>query len=263
MTPIAFMLANYAARQMNYQVDQGWAQAEQMTSAYFAPLATFGARFEAYLADVRALGFAAVDLWQPMLDLGWLTDEHLDTAADLLREYELAVVSFAGWLGATADEFERNCDIAAALGAPLLTGSTTAARGFVIDMLHKYGLKWGCENEAERTPEEILSKIGDDDADVIGVCADVGWFATHGYDAADALRALAPRLLHVHLKDVRRAGSHETCRFGEGIVPLERCVRALQDVKYAGALSIEHETAPYDPGGDCRASLALLRTWLA
>jgi len=121
-------------------------------------------------------------------------------------------------------------------------------------------LRWGYENEAERTPDEILAKIGDDPA--IGICADVGWFATHGMDAAAVLRQLAPRLFHVHLKDIKRAGSHETCRFGDGIVPLKDVIRTLETLRYAGALSIEHETAPYDPSGEIRASLAQLHRWL-
>lgn len=259
MPVVSFMLANYAARPLGWQA-QSWAQAEAATSAYFAPPETFAARFEEYLRDAAALGFAAVDLWQPMFDYHRITDDHLDAASDLLDEYGLQAVSFAGWLGANEDEFEANCEIASALGVELLTGDTSADRAFVLEALAKYGLRWGYENEAERTPEEILTRIGDDPA--IGICADVGWFATHGMDAAAVLRQLAPRLFHVHLKDIKQAESHETCRFGEGIVPLEQVIRTLETLRYTGALSIEHETAPYDPSDDIRASLAMLRRWL-
>jgi sugar phosphate isomerase/epimerase len=186
-----------------------------------------------------------------------VTDEHLDAAVELLDDYGLEVVSYAGWFGASADEFEQNCAVASAVGAPLLAGSTSALE---IDLLYKYGLRFAYENEAERTAGEILRKIGSDE--VFGVCADTGWFGTHGLDAAETLRELAPRLLHVHLKDVRQVGSHDACRYGEGIVPLERCVRVLQEVGYAGAISIEQETSPYDPGEDVRASLDTLRGWL-
>ena len=259
MPLVSFMLANYAARPLNWQIES-WAQAEAATSAYFAPLKTFANRFEEYLRDAATLGFTAVDLWQPMLDHRWITNDHLETAADLLDQYNLQPISFAGWLGSNEDDFEANCEISSALGVDLLTGDTSADRAFVLEGLAKYGLRWGCENEAEHTPDEILAKIGDDP--LIGVCADVGWFATHGYDATDALRQLAPRLFHVHLKDIRHAGKHETCRLGEGIVPLEQVIRELETLRYAGALSIEHETAPYDPSDDISASLALLQQWL-
>ncbi len=261
---ISFMLANYAFRPLGYRAG-AWSEGEQATSAYFQPVDTFATRFEAYLADVRDLGFRAVDLWQPMLDLRWLTDAHLDTAADLLDRYDLRAVSFAGWLGATADEFEHNCEIAAALGAPLLTGSTGVDRRHLVEALRKFGLKWAYENEPETTPEALLDIIGTDDSDVIGICADTGWFGTHGYDAADALRILAPRLLHVHLKDVRRIGDHVSCHYGEGIVPVERCVRVLLEggTGYLGALSVEDESSGGNPTNDCIANLQALEAWLS
>ena len=260
MTPvISFMLANYAARPLDYQM-QSWAEGEAATSAYFQPIKSFGKRFERYIHDVTALGFEAVDLWQPMLDHRWVTDDHFETANDILDDYGVTVVSFAGWLGKTEEEFEANCEIAAEFNAPLVAGNTDAPRGYVIDVLDKFGMRYGYENEAERTAKKILSKLGKNP--LMGVCADTGWFGTHGVDAADALRELAPRLLHVHLKDVRQVGAHESCRYGEGIVPLERCVQVLQETGYTGAISVEHETAAYDPSEDCAASLALLKGWL-
>ena len=265
MPTIAFGLANYVARQLAYHMDQGWAQGERATSAYFQPLSSFPERLASYLNDVRALGFDAVDLWQPILDQSWVTDAHLRVAAEVIGEYGLRVVGFAGILGASRRAFERNCEICSALDIPLLVGMTPLGkqdRGFVVDTLKRYGLKWAYENESEQTPAEILTNAGDPADGTIGICADAGWFGTHGYDAADALRQLAPRLFHVHLKDVRERGCHDTCRFGEGVVDLARCVQVLQDIGYDGALVVEHEAELFDPTDDVRASLALLQSWL-
>ena len=67
-------------------------------------------------------------------------------------------------------------------------------------------------------------------------------------------------MLHVHLKDVRAVGEpHETCRWGEGIVPIERCVRTLQRIGYAGAIAVEHEPETFDPTDDVRAMRAAAR----
>ena len=262
---IALGLASYVAQPLKYHMDGGWAQGEQATSAYFKPIKTFSDRLEAYLADVRDLGFAAVDMWQPILDHKWVTDTHLDTAIDLLNEYGISVTGFAGPLGATAEEFERNCEIAAELNAPLLVGQMPVAakqRGLVVNTLQKYGLRWAYENNSEKTAQEILSHAGNNGEGTIGVCADVGWFGTHAMDADATLRALAPRLFHVHLKDVRTQGGHETCRFGEGVVPIELCVHTLKAIGYEGALTIEHEPESFDPTEDIRASLELLKGWL-
>ena len=66
-------------------------------------------------------------------------------------------------------------------------------------------------------------------------------------------------VFHVHLKDVRAPGSHETCRYGQGIVPIRACVEALQKLGYQGAISVEHEPEDFDPTDDCKANLATLR----
>ena len=86
---------------------------------------------------------------------------------------------------------------------------------------------------------------------------------TYDYDAARAVAELADVLVHVHLKDVRTVGGHETCRYGEGVVALEACVRELQRQGYTGGISIEHEPEHRGPNDDLRASLKLLQSWLA
>ena len=54
----------------------------------------------------------------------------------------------------------------------------------------------------------------------------------------------------MHLKDVKALGEpHDTCRWGQGIVDVEACVRALRRLGYSGALSIEHEPEDHDPIG--------------
>src|SRR5690606_4917973 len=108
------------------------------------------------------------------------------------------------------------------------------------------GLVLGVENHPETDPAALRARLGEPH-DRIGVTIDTGWFATQGYDAARAIEELADVLLYVHLKDVRAAGSHDTCRFGEGVVPLERCIEALRRIGYGGALCVEHEPETFDP----------------
>src|ERR671922_236155 len=72
-----------------------------------------------------------------------------------------------------------------------------------------------------------------------GTTVDTGWWGTQGYDAAEAIEELRDHVLHVHLKDVRAVGEpHDTCPWGEGVVDVEACVRALQQIGYEGALVI-------------------------
>ncbi|HZJ09719.1 MAG TPA: TIM barrel protein, partial [Trueperaceae bacterium] len=135
-------------------------------------------------------------------------------------------------------------------------------RGRVVADLAAAGLKLGVENHPEKTPAELRARLGEPH-ELIGVTIDTGWFATQGYDAAKAIEELADVLMYVHLKDVREAGSHDTCRYGEGVVPLRRCVEALRRVGYANAVCVEHEPETFDPSEDVRVSKELLEGWMA
>jgi sugar phosphate isomerase/epimerase len=264
---ISFMTANYVARQLNYQMTDGWIQGDTATNAYFSPVETFGMRFEHILLDVRAMGFTMLDIWLAHLHWRWATDEHIVVARELLTRHRLQVASLAGGFGATREEFESCCRLAKAMGTRILGGSTPLAysdRPFVVEMLEKYDLILGIENHPdEKTAADMLTKIGDGAGGRIGTTVDTGWYGTHGYDAARAIRELTSHVVHVHLKDVLAVGGHETCRFGRGIVPLEDCVRALHEIGYQGIYTVEHEPADYDPTEDCTASRILLSEWLS
>ena len=263
MNKISFVLANYVARQVGFNMD-GWGEGAQATMAYFQPTDTFGERFAEYLMDARALGFTAVDMWTDILGPASANKEKIDTALELLRKYNLDVCSYAGWFGDSQEEFASMCELAVAFGSPILAGSTSMLvkdRVFVVASLRKYGLRLGIENHPESV-DEMLRKIDNGEDGVIGTTVDTGWYGTHGIDAAEAIERLAPHLFAVHLKDVREVGAHNTCRYGDGVVPLERCVRVLQRIGYTGPITVEHEPEHYDPTPEIEESLRMLKGWL-
>lgn len=265
MNTISFMTANYIARAVGYYMTGGWGQGDRATQEYYKPLATFAPRFEQILRDVRALGFDAVDIWLGFLHWQWATDEHVRSARDLLARYNFRVTSLAGGFGATPKEFEAACLLARALGTNMLGGNTPLLendRAAVVSLLKRYDLKLGIENHPEKNPGELLAKIGDGGDGTLGTTVDTGWYGTQGYDAAKAIEELGSHIFLVHLKDVLKAGEHQTCRYGLGVVPLERCIQTLKRIGYEGAISVEHEPELYDPTPDIKASTAMLRGWL-
>lgn len=264
MTEIAFCTANFAYRQAGYPGVDDWGLACRTTRLYLTPLETYEARFDAIIAEVQALGFNVIDLWTEHLALRWLTEDHIEAAARVLERRGVRVAAMAGGFGDTPEEFDLSCRIAVRINARVLGGATgllKTDRQLLIEKLEHHDLRYAFENHPEKTPEEILEKIGEPHPR-IGACVDTGWFGVHGYNAADAIRALGPRVLHVHLKDVLRAEKHETCRFGRGVVPLRECVQALREIGYGGAIDIEHEPEGFDPEADIRYSLELLQGWL-
>jgi sugar phosphate isomerase/epimerase len=257
---ISFVTANYVAREVGYSM-HGWGHGDRATNEAFAPLDTYGERIDAVLADVRALGFDAVDVWGAHLHPDWATDGHVELAVAALRRHGLTVTSYAHWVEPA--NVERACELALALGTDLIGGGFAGEAEAIAPALERHGVRLGVENHPQRTPAEVLGVIERGGLQ-FGATVDTGWWGTQGYDAAGAIEELAPHLLHVHLKDVLALGEpHETCRWGEGIVPIEECVRVLQRLGYTGAIAVEHEPETFDPSEDVRAMREQLEEWLA
>jgi sugar phosphate isomerase/epimerase len=262
---VSFMTANFVAREAGWSIPD-WGAGDRATNEAFAPIDTFRERFAELVDEAVGLGFDAMDLWEGHLNARWATPEHVAAAVAVLNERGVRVASLAGWFGNDADRVAAVCRLAVAVGAPILGGGTKLLeddRAGLIRLLEEHDLRFGLENHPEKTPAEVLAKIGDDAGGKIGATVDTGWFGTQGYDAATAIRELGDRVLHVHLKDVRHAGvPHETCGYGDGVVPLADCVQALRDIGYRGGISVEHEPDSYDPRPEIRVARQRLTGWL-
>ena len=261
------MTANFVARELGWRLPD-WGAGDRATNDAFRPIETYRERLGAVLDAARDLGFQSVDIWDAHLSARWTTDEHLAVAAELLRERGLGVASLAGWFGEDLDTFAAHCRVATAVGANVLGGRTSllqSDRYGMLSMLERHDLRFGLENHPERTPAEVLERIGTDDGDGrIGATVDTGWFATQGYDAARGIEEIGKRVVHVHLKDVAAVGEpHRTVAHGAGVVPLRACVEALRRIGYRGGISIEHEPDEGDPSEDVRRAREQLEAWLA
>ena len=257
---IAFMTANYVARETGWAM-HGWGHGDRATNERFAPLETYGERIDGLLAEIRGLGFDAVDLWGAHLSPDWATAEHVELALAALRRHGLSLATYATWIGPAS--VERSCELAAALGVDPIGGGMSGDPAEFAPVLARHGRRLALENHPERTPAEVLAKIERGEG-TIAATVDTGWWATQGYDPARAIEELGGHVAHVHLKDVLALGEpHETCPWGEGLVDVEACVRALERIGYAGALVVEHEPEDRDPSEECRAMREQLERWLA
>jgi sugar phosphate isomerase/epimerase len=257
---ISFTTANFVARENGYAM-HGWGHGDKATNEAFAPLRTYPEKIDALFADVKALGFDAVDVWGAHLSPDWATDDHVDAATAALTRHGLAVTSYATWV--RSENVERACELTLALDASIIGGGFSGNAEALGSTLEKYGVRLAVENHPEKTPAEVLEKIRRGGSS-FGTTVDTGWWGTQGYDAAHAIEELGEHVLHVHLKDVLALDEpHETCRWGEGIVPIEQCVRALQRIGYAGPIAVEHEPESFDPSDEIRSMREQLAGWLA
>jgi sugar phosphate isomerase/epimerase len=256
---VSYMSANEVARETAWQM-RGWGHGDRATSDAFRPLETFAERFDALCARARALGFGAIDVWGAHLSPEWATDAHVEAARAALDRHGLRVASLAAWVG--PGNAGRACELALALGTDVVGGGFSGDAASVAAAFRGRGVRLAVENHPERTPAELLARIRQGGG-AFGATVDTGWWGTQGYDPVRAIRELAEHVLHVHLKDVLREGEpHETCRWGEGVVDAEGCVRALREFGYARAISVEHEPETFDPSDDVRAMRIQLEEWL-
>jgi sugar phosphate isomerase/epimerase len=161
-------------------------------------------------------------------------------------------------------DFYRSClDLGAELGAEVLSlwagnvegGGALVDRPDLLDRLatglapvleHARGL--GVQVAFEPEPGMFIERPGGylalvehmgSQGDELGLTLDVGHLLVTGdLPVEDQIRALAPRLVHVHLDDIR-AGVHEHRMFGQGDLDLGATLAALCEVGFEGMAAVE------------------------
>ncbi len=256
---IAYMTANEVARETGWAM-HGWGHGDRATNEAYRPVDTYAERFDALLGRVGALGFDAIDLWGAHLSPDWATDEHVAIAREALARHDVAVATYAAWVGPS--NVRRACELALALGTRIVGAGFSGDARELAPVLREHGVVLAIENHPERTPAEVLAKI-EAGQGTMAATVDTGWWATQGYDPVRAIEELGGHVVHVHLKDVLHEGEpHDTCPWGQGIVDVEACVRTLQRLGYTGAYTVEHEPEDHDPSEEIRAMREQLERWL-
>jgi len=261
---IAVVTASYVGRESNYNYAlSAWDQAERrVVEAYSGP--GYLDRFRALMGLIRSLGYTGVELWNPHLP-PTLDDHTLAQAKAILKEVGLTPAGYyyaLAWPDFPRARAEQGFRMAKALGVPYIVGSFHPSnRALALELCREYGVGMALENHAEKSPAELIDLIGPD-TDCFGVAVDTGWWATQHYDAVKAIRELKDHLWHVHLKDVRAFGGHDSCAFGDGVVDVRGAVAELVRLGYTGWLAVEHEPEHYDPTGELKRCLADVQSWL-
>jgi inosose dehydratase len=125
------------------------------------------------------------------------------------------------------------------------------------------------------TPAEVEWLMQSTDADLVGLCLDVGHYLVGGGDPVDAIRRYGSRVRHVHMKDVDpgvlqrlRAGAipgfldaleaRIFTELGNGVLDVLGVVRELARLNYTGWLMSEQDTTWRPPAESAAISRAVL-----
>jgi len=128
------------------------------------------------------------------------------------------------------------------------------------------------------TPEEVARLLDATDPGLLGICLDTGHYFYGGGDPVAFARAHAPRIWHLHLKDIRggvleqarrqKIGYLEAirrgvfCELGQGDVDLAGVIRELDAAGFDGWAVFEQDVDPSMPGTDPLASATRSREYL-
>ncbi len=164
------------------------------------------------------------------------------------------------------DHTTRALSLAAELGAPCITtepGGPLEGRPWgeclklFVEMLkpvvahaEKVGVPLLIEPEPDlliETADQYLEFARHFDSPYLGLNFDIGHFYCVKDDPAATVRKLAPLIRHVHLEDIAATRVHHHLIPGEGVIDFHGTLAALQEVGYAGWVTIELYTCHENP----------------
>jgi sugar phosphate isomerase/epimerase len=175
-------------------------------------------------------------------------DEMFRSARNKLDQACIRCVSYYSATIKEDQDLEHALRLGKMLGVRNITGDATGDILRRIDQrVMQEGLTFGIHNHyfpnqkfAYESPEDVLHALAGL-SNSVGATADVGHFASCGYDTVDALRKLAPRLKLVHLKDIQARGGEVNVLLGTGISKIPEVMQELHRQNFAGLVAVEYE----------------------
>ena len=190
------------------------------------------------------------------------------------REIEAAGLVIVGGGVITFDEdsdagVEKYFAYAKAAGMPLIAIHTDPKLLPRIERFAKqYDIKVAIHNHGPEdkhfpSPYDALPHVKQLDPR-IGLCIDVGHTVRTGTDVVRAVADAGPRLLDMHMKDLRDlTAKGSQCIVGEGAIPIAEIFRQLGAMGYRGYVNLEYEIDPDAPLPGMKQSFAYMRGALA
>ena len=121
----------------------------------------------------------------------------------------------------------------------------------------------GPEDRHYPSPYDVLKHISSMDPRM-GLCVDVGHTVRAGSDVVRALADAGPRVLDLHVKDLRDLRDRDSqVIVGEGNIDFPAIFRQLVAMNYQGYVNLEYEIDARDPLPGMQRSFAYMRGILA
>jgi len=146
----------------------------------------------------------------------------------------------------------------------MVCAPTHATLDEVEKLVKEYDIKTAIHNHGPEdqhfpTPESVLEAVKNRDPRM-GLCADIGHTSRAGADFVEWIRRAGPRLLDVHVKDLKdHKGRGSDCPVGEGALAIVSLFRQLKAMNYKGGVMLEYEIDADNPYPGMAKSFAYMR----
>jgi sugar phosphate isomerase/epimerase len=186
------------------------------------------------------------------------------------REFEAAGLTIVGG-GTITFEHDTDQDVkqyfeyAKAAGMPLIVATAAPA---ILPRIDRFATQYnisvaihnhGPEDANYPSPYDALRHVKSL-GPRMGLCVDVGHTVRTGTDVVQAIADAGPRVLDLHLKDLRDFTSVDSqVIVGEGKIPITAIFRQLLAMNYSGFANLEYEIDAKDPLPGMKQSFAYMR----
>jgi sugar phosphate isomerase/epimerase len=139
-----------------------------------------------------------------------------------------------------------------------------ASLGELLDHAAKRDVRIGIEYEPGLLIErcaELAALIREFDSPYLGANLDLGHSRVLGEDPEETVAALAPKIFHIHIEDIRQ-GKHYHLIPGEGDIDFAELFGVLERHGYRGFVTVELYTYPHQPEEAAARSLRYLERYV-
>lgn len=219
-----------------------------------------GDAVDVIIQAMTACGLGECELWSPQVEpakktredlRAWRLTTPLDHFAGIRRKFDAAGLKIFGYNYSfnpsfTDEEIDRGFEMARALGAAIITASTTlpvAKRVVPFAEKHKMIVAMhGHSNLADpnefATPESFAAALKM--SKYFKVNLDIGHFTAANFDALAYLREHHADITNLHIKD-RKKNQGDNTPWGEGDTPIREVLQLVEMNKWPIPADIEYE----------------------
>ena len=213
------------------------------------------------IKDMGIVDCNVKDMHLPMND----TPEQLRAGVKRFTDAGLKIVAGGNVSMQKEEQLRPAFEYAKACGFPVIVCIPTPETiGKVESLVKEFNIpvaihNHGPEEKNFQSPYDVLKVINNMDPRV-GLCIDVGHTMRTGVDVVKAIADAGPRLLNMHVKDLRSPTARESqCEAGKGIMPFPAIFKQLLAMKYTGSVDLEYEINDFAPLDGTIQSIAYMR----